>query len=190
LKHCPVCTSDDIYKSSSMPMRLVVALVLAVLIPYGIVVAWVPFVFAQAFICRRCGNETKAQDLKASDWRERKRWIEEDEKKFRVLRSFQNHWIDDGEGPLKKVIYFKENWIAYAYDEQESKGNIIEGYDEKEKKLQLGGEVNFPNVFSREGMKAFLTEKELKNLTMNAEEELKNFMEQEGRLHRIATEKI
>ena len=190
MKHCPICKSDDLYKSSSMPMRVVGALVLAILIPYGILLAWIPFIIPHAYICRRCGNETKEEALNSSDWREREIWIKKEEKRSVLLEPLKNQWIDDGVGPLLKVVYFNGIWIAYGYQQKEGKANVIEGYDEKEEKLRLGGEVQFPNVKSPSGVNVFLTDKELENLTMESQDDLKNYIQQEGMLHRIAAKRL
>jgi len=190
LKHCPVCNSDDLDRSSAIPLRVIAAIILTFIIPMGVFIAWIPFLLPYAYLCRRCGNETKEEKLMHSDWRERTTWIEKEEKQSELLSPLEKQWFDDGNGPLKKVIYFHHLWIAYSCHKKVPKANVIHGYDQEEGKLILGGEVRFPNVKFPAGVSIFLTEKELEAVKMDSEDQLRKFTDREGILHKIATETL
>ena len=190
MKHCPVCKSDDLDRSSAIPLRVIAALILAFLVPMGVFIAWIPFIIPHAFLCRRCGNETGEKDLLRSDWRERDSWEADEVSRTENLSSLENQWIDDGDGPLKKVVCFHGLWIAYFFHQREGKASLIHEYDPKEGKLILGGEVRFPNVKFPAGVSIFLTEKELEAVKMDSEDQLRKFTDREGILHKIATETL
>ncbi|MDW7675085.1 MAG: hypothetical protein SCK28_11180 [Bacillota bacterium] len=133
MRLCPECKSDSIERTSSMAARVIICLILIFFIPFGIFVAWVPFVFAHTYRCNVCGSEGKEEQLVEMDWRERELLLEEHKGLEGSLAPLLGKWfategerlfkITKGKGQLLVVEFSPGNMTAMRIHE------YVEGVD-------------------------------------------------------------
>ncbi|GEL77761.1 LITAF-like zinc ribbon domain-containing protein [Tenuibacillus multivorans] len=99
---CPECKSDDVEKTYSIGLRVVVCVIL-LFIPYGIFFCWIPFVFPYTHVCNVCGTELSSDQLLRMDWREREELLKEHQQLEEKLFPYLGKWIEDQEERLFKV---------------------------------------------------------------------------------------
>lgn len=99
---CPECKSDDVEKTYSIGLRVLVCVIL-LFIPYGIFLCWIPFVFPYRHICHVCGTEIEADQLLRMDWREREELLKEHQELEEKVTPYLGKWIEDQTGRVFKV---------------------------------------------------------------------------------------
>lgn len=100
---CPECHSDNVERSTSTGLRILVAFILVFFIPFGFLFFWLPFVFAHEFRCKHCLNQGKEEELLEIDWRERDKLLAETKIKEVKMETFINKWFAENQA-LYKVV--------------------------------------------------------------------------------------
>lgn len=80
MKLCNNCKSDMLERTSSIGARIFVCIMILLFIPFGIFLFWIPFVIPHRYECKKCGTESKENDLLEVDWREKEKILEEEKK--------------------------------------------------------------------------------------------------------------
>ncbi|WP_188205589.1 hypothetical protein [Alkalibacillus aidingensis] len=120
---CPKCKSDSLEKGYSMGLRVLVCLLLAIVVPFGILFCWIPFVFPYKYHCDVCGSDVDRDDVVQMDWREREELIKEHQQFEEKIAPFLGKWIEGDDGKIFKVAKGKGLLLLvepFSEDEQET----------------------------------------------------------------------
>jgi hypothetical protein len=115
---CPYCLSDQIERTTSTGLRIVVCLILIFIVPFGFFFCWVPFVFSHKYRCLRCHEETKENDLLLLDWRDREQLLAYSKENHSSILPLIGQWINYNDRLYKLVQ--KEQWVFLVEVKEQS----------------------------------------------------------------------
>ncbi|WP_138414590.1 LITAF-like zinc ribbon domain-containing protein [Aquibacillus sediminis] len=99
---CPICKSDDVEKTYSIGLRVLVCVIL-LFVPFGIFFCWIPFVFPYRHVCHVCGTDLSSDQLLRMDWREKEELLKEHQHLEEMVSPFLGKWVKDQEEGIFKV---------------------------------------------------------------------------------------
>src|SRR5699024_2418698 len=106
---CPNCYSDNVERTSSTGLRVVVCIIL-LFIPFGLLICWVPSAFPHTYRCKHCANEGKEEELLSVDWRERETFIEKEKMLKETIDPLIGKWFER-QGNLYTFRMWDEQFI-------------------------------------------------------------------------------
>lgn len=126
MKICPECYSDNVERTSSIGVRLIICILL-LFIPFGIFICWIPFVFPHRFICKVCGKDDKEELLVDVDWRESEILLENQKTLENNLKSKFDKWfiLEDN---LYKVVKVRGYLLLVKVTEKNIDTLLIKDY--------------------------------------------------------------
>ncbi|WP_096185749.1 hypothetical protein [Evansella halocellulosilytica] len=146
---CPECKSDDVEKTYSIGLRVVVCLIFVFIIPYGIFLCWIPFVFPYKHVCHVCGSEIESDQLLRMDWREREELLKEHQKLEGEVAPFLGKWIEDQVGRIYKVAKGKGQIFLVEINKQEVTIYRVVACNEKNDALEIKASSKVGSKFRR-----------------------------------------
>jgi|GEM_PF-2600618 len=102
MKLCPECYSDSVERTSSTVLRILACVVL-LFIPFGLLFCFIPFLLPHSFHCRVCGKEGNEGELIEIDWREKENILEGYRTRKLQLEPFLGNWFSN-DGNLYKTV--------------------------------------------------------------------------------------
>jgi len=136
MRLCPVCTSDELERTSSTGLRVIVCIVL-ILIPLGIFICWIPFVFPHKFQCKVCGFDGAQDTFREMDWREFEAYKQKYAALLEQFRPTLGKWFQDQEERLYKAVEFRGHLMLIRFGQEDMDSYILLGYTPEENRITV-----------------------------------------------------